>query len=208
MLNFATPRTFALARALGLALPLPRAFAQAQAPAAAPAPAPGLGAEQVDLGRQLIVATGLQVNFPNTVIAMMEQVGRTLLRTRPELAEPLRAVLLANEADFLKEAEPMLEIASKIVASRMTGQELKDAIAFFNSPSPIPPATLPHMQNLITDVPGVLVGNAQDEKLASGGDHSRVARIPHEHSGVGPQPAVGLIAASAVEVERDLHFRR
>ena len=135
MLNFAIPRTFALALALGLALPLPRAFAQAQAPAAAPAPAPGLGAEQVDLGRQLIVATGLQVNFPNTVIAMMEQVGRTLLRTRPELAEPLRAVLLANEADFLKEAEPMLEIASKIVASRMTGQELKDAIAFFNSPS-------------------------------------------------------------------------
>ena len=142
MLKTTLLRAAALAIGLGAAT---AALAQAAAPGpaltpvappAAPAPAePALTDAQIELGRQLVAATGLQPNFSNIILAMMEQIGRTVSRTRPDYADKLRAVLQANEVDFLKSAVQMDEIAARVIAARLGDQEMKDAIAFFNSPS-------------------------------------------------------------------------
>ena len=140
MLTNALLRAAALAIGVGAAA---AALAQAAAPplppaltpVAPPAAAPALTDGQIELGRQLVAASGLQPNFNNIILAMMEQIGRSVSRTRPDYADKLRAVLQANEGDFLKNAAQMNEIAARIIASRLGEAEMKDAIAFFGSPS-------------------------------------------------------------------------
>ena len=138
MSKFSLCRAAALALALAAAAPV-AAFAQAAAPApaapAVPAAAPLPTDVQVKLGRELVLATGLDKSFVNAVGSMMDQLGRTLTRTRPEMINDLREVMLANEDDFMKQTEPMVDIAGKIAASQLSEQELKDALAYFNSPS-------------------------------------------------------------------------
>ena len=135
MSKFSLPRAAALALALCVAAPV-AALAQAAAPApAAPAAPPLPTDEQIKLGRELVLATGLDKSFVNAVGGMMDQLGRTLTRTRPEMIADLREVMLANEEDFVRQADPMIEIAGKVIASQLSAQELKDALAYFNSPS-------------------------------------------------------------------------
>lgn len=135
MSKFSLPRAAALALALCVAAPV-AALAQAAAPApAAPAAPPLPTDEQIKLGRELVLATGLDKSFVNAVGGMMDQLGRTLTRTRPDMINELRAVMLDNENTFMKEAESMVDLAGKILGSQLTEQELKDTLAYFNSPA-------------------------------------------------------------------------
>ena len=137
MSHFSLSRAAALALALGVAAPL-AALAQAAAPApaaSAPAATPLPPDDQVKLGRELAVASGLDKSFISAVGGMMDQLGRTLTRTRPDMINDLRAVMLENENTFIKEADTMIDLAGKILASQLTEQELKDTLAYFNSPA-------------------------------------------------------------------------
>ena len=137
MSQFSLSRAAAVALALGVAAPV-AALGQAAAPApaaAAPAAAPLPTDDQTKLGREIAVASGLDKSFVNAVGGMMDQLGRTLTRTRPDMINELRAVMLDNENTFMKEAESMVDLAGKILGSQLTEQELKDTLAYFNSPA-------------------------------------------------------------------------
>lgn len=133
MLKLRLFRTLPLALALALTAPAAPVLAQTAAPAA---PAVRIPTEaEASLGRQLVIASGLQESFYSAVAGMMDQLGRTLTRTRPEMLKELKAVMIANEPDFLKEAGEMTDASGKIVASQLSEAEMKEALAFFNSPA-------------------------------------------------------------------------
>lgn len=129
--------SFSRALILAAALAAPAALAQTAAPTLAPAqPAVRIPTDaEAELGRQLVVSSGLSASFAGAVAGLMDQLGRTLTRTRPEMIKELQSVMVANEADFLKEADSLTAAAGKITASQLTEKEMRDALAFFNSPA-------------------------------------------------------------------------
>ena len=114
------------------------ATAQTAAPANPP-PVPEVAqpeppATQVAAARDLVVASGMARSFIPMVPQLMDQMVPMLTRTRPELKKNLTHVLTQLQPEFVKKGEEMNDIAAKIYARAMTEQELKDSVAFFNSP--------------------------------------------------------------------------
>jgi uncharacterized protein len=130
----------ALLLAIGLAAP---AFAQqpattapakpgAPAPAATPAaPTP----QQISLGRDVVLYSGIARSFETVVPQYLEQIGSNLTRTRPELIKDLNLVMTQLKPEFDKRVEEMIDNAAKLYATRLTEQQLKDTAAFFKSSS-------------------------------------------------------------------------
>jgi uncharacterized protein len=129
--------------ALGLAAP---AFAQqpaTTAPAKPTAPATATPApaaptpQQISLGRDVVLYSGIARSFETIVPQYFEQIGSNLTRTRPELIKDLNLVMTQLKPEFDKRVEEMIDTAAKLYATRLTEQQLKDTAAFFKSPSGI-----------------------------------------------------------------------
>ncbi len=126
-LGFAAP---ALAQQPATTAPAkPTAPATATPAPAAPTP------QQISLGRDVVLYSGIARSFETIVPQYFEQIGSNLTRTRPELIKDLNLVMTQLKPEFDKRVEEMIDNAAKLYATRLTEQQLKDTAAFFKSPS-------------------------------------------------------------------------
>ena len=108
--------------------------APAAPPAAAPAqPAPTPAA--IALGKQLVTASGLSRSFDNMIPLLGTQFIRTFSARRPEIANDIDAAVKASIPAMIQRREKIITTLGTIQAQNMSEQELKDTLAFFNSPS-------------------------------------------------------------------------
>lgn len=131
-------RPLAVLAVAGLAAALALAPAQAQqnqpaaqAPAVNPTPSPA----QLALARDVVIGSGIGRSFETMIPQFLEQARQSLTSGRPELSKDLTEVINGLRPEFEAQREDMLAIAAKVVASRLSEQELKDVSAFFKSPS-------------------------------------------------------------------------
>jgi hypothetical protein len=112
----------------------------ARPPAAAPAsPAPVSPAPpsplQVSIARDVVLYSGIARSFEVVVPQYLDQIGANLTRTRPDLIRDLNVVMEQIKPEFDKRVDEMIDNAARIYAARLTEPQLKDAAAFFKSPS-------------------------------------------------------------------------
>ena len=125
-----------LAGALAFGLSAP-SMAQT-APLGPAATAPGTtqpSPAQVALAADLIVKSGAVRSFESLLPNIVEQIRTTFTRQRPELSKDIEASLNALVPELQQQRDAILQVAARIYASRLSEQELRDANAFFGSPS-------------------------------------------------------------------------
>lgn len=105
------------------------ALASAGAHADEPSPA------AIGYANQIFVEIGMKPSLDQVVPAMLGQLEHNVTATRPELKDALHATLLAIEPEFAKTEQAVLADSAKFLASRMTEQELKETVAFYESPT-------------------------------------------------------------------------
>lgn len=118
--------------AAAFALSLLTAAASAQTPAPAPAEP---SAAHVALAREVVVSSGVGNSFQVVVPQLLDQIGQSLARQRPELSADINVVLPNVKLDFDKKVNEMVETAAKLYAQRLSQKELEDAANFFKSAS-------------------------------------------------------------------------
>ena len=92
-------------------------------------------AAQVALARGVVESSGMSRSFDDVVPQAMDQLGRTLLRTRPEFALDLNKVFDGLEPEFKPYRDEMYNAAARIFARRLSEADLKETAAFFASPA-------------------------------------------------------------------------
>lgn len=85
--------------------------------------------------RTLVVACGISRSFSIIIPQFMDQIGSSLPQTRPELRHDLNAVLTGLKPEFDKQVDEMIDVAAQIYVKQMSEQDLKSAVAFFESPA-------------------------------------------------------------------------
>jgi hypothetical protein len=85
--------------------------------------------------RALVIACGMSRSFSIIIPQFMDQIGSSLTQTRPELIHDLNAVLTGLKPEFDRQADEMVDIAAQIYVKQMSEQDLKAAVAFFESPA-------------------------------------------------------------------------
>ncbi len=103
------------------------ALASAGASAQEPTPA------ALNYARQIFVDIGMKPSLDQVVPAMLGQLEHNVTGTRPELKDALHETLLAIEPEFVSTEQGVLTDSAKFLASRMTEQELKDTVDFYES---------------------------------------------------------------------------
>ncbi|MGH6836158.1 MAG: DUF2059 domain-containing protein [Methylocella sp.] len=83
--------------------------------------------------RALVVACGMSRSFSIIIPQFMDQIGSSLTQTRPELRHDLNDVLTGLKPEFDKQVDEMVDIAAQIYVKQMSEQDLKAAVAFFDS---------------------------------------------------------------------------
>lgn len=89
----------------------------------------------LNYANQILVDVGIKPSLDMMVPEMLSGLDRNITATRPELKDSLRATLVAIEPEFVKSEQGIVAELAKFLASRMTEQELKDTVTFFDTPS-------------------------------------------------------------------------
>lgn len=97
----------------------------------APAPTPAA----IETAKGIIVSSGMTHSFDLVIPEIFGTLERNVLQTRPELKDPLHAVLVSLVPEFVKTEQQVVDAAGLALAKHLSEQELKDTAAFFNSPS-------------------------------------------------------------------------
>lgn len=101
-----------------------------------PVPAqPASVQEQLNLARALVIGSGMSRSFSVIIPQFMDQIATNLTQTRPELIRDLNTVLTELQPEFDKQADEMIDIAAHIYVRQLNLQDLKAAVAFFDSPA-------------------------------------------------------------------------
>ncbi|MFG1479189.1 DUF2059 domain-containing protein [Xanthobacter sp. V4C-4] len=108
---------------------------------AAPTPA------QVALARDLVEANGEARAFDGVIANIVDGAALSFLSTNPDLAKQLRDVAIAVRPEFEKRQAEIIQILATAYASRFTEAELKEALAFFRTPTG---------KKLVTDRPAIV----------------------------------------------------
>ncbi len=82
-----------------------------------------------------MIASGMSRSFAIIIPQFMDQIATSLTQTRPELIRDLNTVLGDLKPEFDRQADEMVDIAAQIYAKRLSEQDLKTAVAFFESPA-------------------------------------------------------------------------
>lgn len=147
---------------------MPAAAQKAAAPAAAPA-APAAPAQispaHMDLARKLVVANGEVRAFEGIIPNIVESAERVFVQTNPDLAKPLREVAIVVVVEFENRKAEITDILAASYARHFSEAELKEAIAFYSSPTGV---------KLVVDRPvivqeavqGIQIWGAQMNQLA------------------------------------------
>lgn len=99
------------------------------APIANPTPA------AIETAKGIIVSSGMTHSFDLVIPEIFGALERNVLAQRPELKDPLHAVLVSLVPEFAKTEQQVVDAAGLALAKHLNEQELKDTAAFFNSPS-------------------------------------------------------------------------
>jgi uncharacterized protein len=89
--------------------------------------------EPLVLARALVIGSGMSRSFSVIIPQFMDQIGTNLTQTRPELIRDLNTVLTDLKPEFDKQADEMIDIAAHIYVRELSPQDLKSAVAFFQS---------------------------------------------------------------------------
>ena len=105
------------------------ALASAAASAQEPTPA------ALNYASQIFLDVGVKASLDQVVAGMASQLEHNVTATRPELKDALHETLLAIQPEFAKTEQGVLTDSVKFLASKMTEQELKDTMTFYESPA-------------------------------------------------------------------------
>ncbi|MGE7472636.1 DUF2059 domain-containing protein [Bosea sp. NPDC003192] len=89
--------------------------------------------EHLKAARELVISTGLSQSIDSIYGEFVANV-RQNLATRPELKKDMEEVLTTLKAEADVRRDEMVDSSTRIFASKMTEADLKEVLAFFNSP--------------------------------------------------------------------------
>jgi uncharacterized protein len=123
MARFFVPTARAVA--LGLALAAAAISAQAQQPSAA----------TLASARELMEIKGVKNLVEPVVVGVVQQTTGTILQTNPGLSKDLDEVSAQLRTEYQPRIAEMTNEIVKLYAARFTEQELKEAVAFYKTPT-------------------------------------------------------------------------
>jgi uncharacterized protein len=123
MARFFVPTARAVA--LGLALAAAAVSAQAQQPSAA----------TLASARELMEIKGVKNLVEPVVVGVVQQTTGTILQTNPGLSKDLDEVSAQLRTEYQPRIAEMTNEIVKLYAARFTEQELKEAVAFYKTPT-------------------------------------------------------------------------
>jgi len=103
--------------------------ALSQAPAAQPSP------QAVLLAKQIVELKGVKTMFDPVVRGVVEKVKDVLLQTNFMLAKDLNESAAAVHKDYDARSSELVDATARIYARHFTEAELKDILAFYQSPA-------------------------------------------------------------------------
>ena len=83
--------------------------------------------------RRLILATGISRSFQIIIPEFMDQIGTTVLQSRPELARDTDAVLEKLRPEFERQSDEMIDQSARIYATLLSEKDIDAILAFFDS---------------------------------------------------------------------------
>ena len=92
-------------------------------------------AASIQVAKQLIAATGATAVFNPLIAGVVEQAKILFLQQNPALAKDLNEVAAKIRTDLQPRFSEISDEVAKLYAANFTEQELKDVLAFYQSPS-------------------------------------------------------------------------
>lgn len=92
-------------------------------------------ANQLKLARQLVELQGSQRSFEGAIPSIFTQIYNQYVSQNPDLDKDIGATLRALLPEFDKRKEEITAILARIYADKFTEAELKDILAFYESPT-------------------------------------------------------------------------
>lgn len=90
-------------------------------------------AAQIKLAREVVESSGDTRAFDTIVLAILQQSMNMFLQQNPDLQKDLVASLQTIRPEFDKRRDEILDIASRVYASRFSEAEMKEILAFQRS---------------------------------------------------------------------------
>lgn len=122
MISRLTPKVFALAAGL---LAIPTLGARADEPSA----------NALSLAAQVISDVGLKASVDNELPTLAGEIQKQLAEMHPEMGASLHELLVQLVTEFQNADASVLADLAHVLASQMTEPELKETVAFFESPT-------------------------------------------------------------------------
>jgi hypothetical protein len=110
--------------------PAPAPVAPAAPPASAP---PAFTESHLAAAREVVLGSGLSRGFDGMAGQIADQLRATISRQRPELIRDMEESLKPIIVELSKQTDPIMAVASRLFAARMTEPELKEVGAFFKT---------------------------------------------------------------------------
>ncbi|MFG1428364.1 DUF2059 domain-containing protein [Roseixanthobacter glucoisosaccharinicivorans] len=104
-------------------------------------------AGQMQAARDLVNANGEARAFNGVIANLVDGAALGFLQTNPDLAPQLRDVAVALRPEFEKRQAEIIDMVAASYAQRFTEAELKEALAFYKSPTG---------QKLVNDRPAIV----------------------------------------------------
>jgi uncharacterized protein len=92
-------------------------------------------ASALSLASQIIADIGLKASVDGEVPSLALEIQSQISQLHPEMQSNLHEVLVKLLPEFQKADAGVLDDLAHVLASKMTEQELKDTLAFFESPT-------------------------------------------------------------------------
>ena len=108
----------------------------AQRPAQAAQPQlPEPSPQSLAMARELITASGITRTFDGLIPQLMIELQQSVLQVKPQIVKELDDVLIQLKPEFDGQRVEMLNVVAKIYARTLSEADMKDALAFFKSPT-------------------------------------------------------------------------
>jgi hypothetical protein len=101
------------------------------APVRADEPSPAA----IESASRLIAGLGLKQSLDVVVPVLFGEFEKNVVATRPELKDPLHQVLVSLVPEFTKGEPAVLADVAHAMASKLTDSEIKEVLAFYDSPT-------------------------------------------------------------------------
>jgi uncharacterized protein len=101
----------------------------------------------VQLGREIVEASGATRAFDGIVPSIMQQTANVFTQQNPDLHKEIIASLKGLTPEFEKRRTEIIDIIARVYATRFTEAELKEIITFYRSPTG---------KKFVVQLPGIL----------------------------------------------------